>query len=424
MKKIVIVGGGFAGATLARHLACNLPSGWEAVLISEEAYTTYNPMLPEVVGGSIFPEQVVAPLREVINVNRSGQFIMARVTRIDPATRTLHFASLSGDSSLVYDQLVLAFGNRARLDIIPGLEAHSLPVKTVGDAIHVRNLVLRRLAQMELENDMAKRARLGHFVVIGGGFSGVEVAGAIADYVRGARRYFRRVMPAELKVSIIQNIDRLLPELPPKLGIAAQRILKIKGVDVLLSVSAAAVSGEGVTLKDGTLVASESVICTIGTRPNPLLDTMGLALERGRVVVGPAMDVPTHPEIWALGDCAAVMNARDAAVSPPTAQFAVRQAKVLARNILDRLAGREPKAFSYRPRGSMAAIGHMCGVADVFGVPLAGLPAWLVWRAYYLLQMPTLGRKVRIFVEWTWGMLFSADITHLRFTRSVDQESL
>ena len=173
-RTIVIVGGGFAGTTLARDLDGKLPPGFELVLISEESYTTFNPMLPEALGASIFPEQVVAPIRQMVERTR---FVMGRVGAIDPVRRKVTATTLAGEVTLNYAQLVLAFGNRARLDLIPGLAENALPLKTIGDAMHIRNMVLRRVAQIELESDPAVRRRLGHFVVIGGGFSGVETAG-------------------------------------------------------------------------------------------------------------------------------------------------------------------------------------------------------------------------------------------------------
>jgi NADH dehydrogenase len=422
MRRIVILGGGFAGATLARRLSGRLPEGWELLLVSEESYTTYNPMLPEVVGASVFPEQVVAPLRQVIGVGGRTRFVMGQATALDTSRRTIRCGTLAGDVAFAYDQLVIAAGNRARLDLIPGMEQHALPLKTVGDALHIRNIVLRRLARIELETSPATRRRLGHFVVIGGGFSGVETAGALADCLRGVARYYRGVEAGELRVSIVQNIDRLLPELPAPLGASAQRILAGQGVQVHLNATAARIGEDGVTLADGTLIDSATVIGTIGTRPNALVEESGLPTERGRIRVGPDLRVAGHEGLWALGDCAFVLNAHDGAPSPTTAQFAVRQAGLLAGNLLAVIEGRDTKPFAYRPRGMMAAIGHTRGVADIFGLRLSGLPAWLLWRAYYLAQMPTLGRRVRIALEWGWGMLVATDITHIRFTRSGDAE--
>lgn len=254
---------------------------------------------------------------------------------------------------------MLAFGNRARLDLLPGMAEHALPLKTVGDALEIRNVVLRRLARIELESDAALRAALGHFVVIGGGFSGVEVAGELVDCLTSIRHFYPRVQAHELRVTVLHDGDRLLPELPASLGMAALTSLRRRGVDVRLGTCAAQVSAQGVVLTGG-----------------PLPDA-----------------------------------------------HTVREGRLLAHNLLRALRGEPTRAFHHKPLGAMAAIGHMKGVAQVFGLPLRGLPAWLLWRAYDLSQMPTLGRKVRIFVEWTWGMFFPADITHLHFpgSRAVQQ---
>lgn len=415
MKKIVIVGGGFAGTSLVRALEHRLPHGYELVLISDESYTTFNPMLPEAVGASVFPEQVVAPLRQIVH---KARFIMGRVDAIDPRSRRLRCETLAGSVELKFEHLVLAFGNRARLDLLPGLAEHGLALKTIGDALHIRNTVLRRIARIELEGDSATRRRLGHFVVIGGGFSGVEVAGELVDCLAHIRRYYPQVRGEELKVTLLQDQPRLLSELSERLGRAAHASLARRGVAVRTGTLAKGVSERGVLLATGEFLPASTVVCTIGTRPNPLIERMLLATERGRLVVNPDLSIPHARGLWAAGDCALVPNARDGKPSPPTAQFAVRQARCLADNLVATLRGQPTRSFSYRARGSMAAIGHRKGVADVLGVPLWGLPAWLVWRAYYLSQMPTFGRKLRIAVEWTWGMLFPNDITHLRFTRS------
>lgn len=284
-------------------------------------------------------------------------------------------------------------------------------------------MVLRRLARIELEINAALRRALGHFVVIGGGFSGVEVAGELVDCLASIRRFYPRVLAQDVRVSVLQDLDHLLPELPRKLGTAALESLRRRGVDVRLGTRATAIDGGGVMLGDGTRLDAHTVICTIGTQPNALAQLLGVPLERGRVVVAGDMSVPGCDGLWALGDCALVPNAHDGKAAPPTAQFAVREAQQLAHNLLARRRGAPTRPFSARSRGMMAAIGHRNGVADVWGLPLRGLPAWLLWRAYYLSQMPTLRRKLRIFVEWTWGMFFAADITHLRFTRSPELQS-
>lgn len=414
-RHIVIIGGGFAGTTLARRLERRLPAGWGVVLVSQESYTTFNPMLAEVVGASVFPEHVIAPIRQMV---RRTRFIMGTVTGVDHRRRVVVAETLAGSREIQYEHLVFAFGTRANLSIVPGMEAHALPLKLIGDAMFIRNRVLQRVARIELESDPQERRRLGHFVVVGGGFSGVEVAGELADFLASARRYYPRVAADELAVTILQDGERLLPELPECLGRSARRSMAGRGIRVCLGARAAEVSSAGVTLASGEFVGSATVICTIGTRPNPVVERLGVPTQRGRIETGADMAVAGVADLWAIGDCALVRNAAGGQYSPPTAQFAVAQAAQLAENLVRRIAGLETWPFRHVSRGMMATTGHMKGVAQVFGLRLWGLPAWLTWRAYYLMRMPTFGRKLRIWVEWTWSMFFRADITHLRFTRS------
>jgi NADH dehydrogenase len=419
-RNILIVGGGFAGTTLARALERRLAADWQVTLISEESTTTFNPMLAEVVGATVFPEQVVAPIRQML---RRSRFVMGQVTDVDLADQTVACNTLAGPRRIAWDHLVCAFGTRANTALVPGLQDHALPLKLVGDAMHIRNQVLQRLARIELESDAAERRRLGRFIVIGGGFSGVEVAGSLADFLRSAQRHYPRVRADELGVTVLQDIDRLLPELPASLGEAALRSLRARQIEVQLQARAARVDASGVQLADGRFITGGTVVCTIGTQPNALLARLGLPHARGRITTEADLSVPGHATVWALGDCALVQNAAADAPAPPTAQFAVAEAHALARNLAARIAGRPTKPFGHTSRGMMATTGHLKGVAEVFGLRLSGLPAWLLWRAYYLLQMPTAGRKLRIAVEWTWGMFFAADITHLRFTRTHEIQS-
>src|SRR5690242_17198840 len=295
-QSIVIIGGGFAGTTLARALDGKLARGRELLLLSEESHTTFNPMLPEAVGASIFPEQVVAPIRQMLH---RGQFVMGKVDAIDPARRSLTATTLAGEIVVRYEHLVLAFGNRARLDLIPGLAEHALPLKTVGDAMHIRNTVLRRVAQIELEADASVRSRLGHFVVIGGGFSGVETAGELVDCLKSIRRYYPRVRDGELRITVLQDQSRLLLELPERLGHAAPQALAARGVAVKTGPRAASVTEHAVTLDSGESLAAATVICTIGARANPRVERAAVPVERGRVVVNPDLSVRGTPGVWA-----------------------------------------------------------------------------------------------------------------------------
>ncbi|SEJ37848.1 NAD(P)/FAD-dependent oxidoreductase [Paraburkholderia diazotrophica] len=424
-KNIVIVGGGFAGTTLAQALEKRLPAPYRVVLVSDESFTTFNPMLAEVVGASVFPEQVIVPIRQML---RRSRFIMATVQDIDYERRIVHGTTLAGPREIAFEHLIFAFGTRANLDLVPGMKEHALPLKLIGDAMFIRNQVLRRLACIELESDPAVRRRLGHFIVVGGGFSGVEVAGELADYLHSVRHFYKLVRDEELAVTILHDASRLLPEMPEKLGAMAAQHMADRGINVRLGTRASRVDAAGVVLQDGEFLPGSTVICTIGTKPNPLIERLaariGMPVERGRIETHADMSVPNLPGIWAAGDCALVRNAATGQPSPPTAQHAVAQAHQLADNLMRRLTGRDTHAFSFVAKGMMATIGHMKGVASIYGVRVTGLPAWLLWRAFYLSRIPTLGRKLRVFVEWSWSMFFPTDITHLRFTRSNEAEDI
>jgi NADH dehydrogenase len=411
-KNIVIVGGGFAGARLAERLEGRLPDGWQVTLLSRENFITYNPLLPEVVGASLLPGHVIAPLRQV---SRRTRVCMVQVTDVDLESRTIHYLG-EGSGVIPYDELVLACGQSADLSLVKGMAQYALPLKTLGDALFMRNRAIVRLEQAELQPDRELRRWLSSFVVIGGGFSGVEVAGGLMDFLRASRRYYRA--SDELRVTLVHGGDHLLPELNPELGRFAERKMREQGIDVRLNARCARVDDRGIELKDGEILAAGTVICTIGTAPNPLIAALPLPKQRGRIEVAPDMSVPAAPGVWAIGDCAAVPNAHDGAVSPPTAQFAERQARQLAANLARKARGAATRPFKYRPAGQLAAIGHNKAVAELFGVKLAGFLAWLLWRGVYLLKIPTFGRKVRLYLEWNWAMFFPPDISHLGYART------
>lgn len=413
-KRIVIVGGGFAGITLAEQLEHSLPPGWRLTLVSQENFITYNPLLPEVVGASIMPGHVVAPLRQMIHCS---SVCMAQVSEIDLESRTVHYLG-EGTGMIRYDQLVLAVGVHASLQLVKGMAQYALPLKTLGDALFLRNRIIARLEQAELQPDDEARRWLTSFVVIGGGFSGVETAGELIDFLAASLRYYPRIRREDIRVTLLHSGERLLPELSATLGEFAGRKMSMRGIDLRLNARAVRIDDRQVTLADGTIIQAGTVVCTIGTMPNPLVAELPLPKERGRIVTNPDMSVPGYPGIWALGDCAAVPNARDGKPSPPTAQFADRQARVLARNIAASLAGKPTRPFSYRPAGQLSSIGHNKAVAEMFGFRISGFIAWLLWRGVYLLKIPTLARKARLFLEWNWAMFFPPDIAHLGFRRT------
>lgn len=419
-KNLVIIGGGFAGVKAMQALEHALPPDWTLTLVSQENFITFNPLLPEVVGASILPGHVIAPHRQMIHCSH---VCMARVTEIDTANRVVHYLG-EGPGEIHYDQLILACGTNANLDIVKGMSSYALPLKTLGDALFLRNRIISRLEQAELQPDREQRRWLTTFVVVGGGFSGVETAGELVDFLYSSLRYYKRIQRDDIRIVLLHSGERLLPELSASLGDFTLRKMARLGVDVKLNARAVRVTDRDVHLDSGEIVHGGTVICTIGTQPNSLLDEIPAMKNRGRLVVNPDLSVPGVDGVWAAGDCAAAVNALDGKVSPPTAQFAEAQAKQLAANIVARLTGQATRPFRYRPKGQLSSIGHNKAVAEIFGLKFSGFVAWLMWRGLYLLRMPTLARKSRLFLEWNWAMFFPPDISHYGYRRTQRRAAL
>ena len=313
---------------------------------------------------------------------------------------------------------MLACGVNANLELVKGMAQHALPLKTLGDALFLRNRIVSRLEQADLQPDPVARRWLTTFIVIGGGFSGVETAGVLRDFLRASLRYYPRIKMDDVRVVLLHGQNRLLPELSASLGEFAGKKMRMDGLDLRLETRASRIDDRGVTLMSGEIIPAGTVICTIGTLPNSLVTESPLPKEKGRVKVNDDMSVPGFEGVWALGDCAAVPNKLDGKVSPPTAQFADRQARQLANNIASKLRGQATKPFSFKPLGQLSTIGHNKAVAEMFGIKIGGFVAWLLWRGVYLLKIPTLSRKTRLFLEWNWAMFFPPDISHLGYRRT------
>ncbi|NNF95893.1 MAG: FAD-dependent oxidoreductase, partial [Halobacteria archaeon] len=298
--RIVILGGGFAGATLAASLEKHLPGNCDITIVSKENHITYNPLLAEVVGASILPGHVVAPLRQIA---KRATVCMVPVSDIDLEKGELHYLG-EGPGIIPFDDLVLACGVNANLKLIPGIARYALPMKTLGDALFIRNRILSRLEQASLQPNPRLRRWLTTFIVLGGGFSGVEVAGEIADFLRTSLKYYPALDPADCEVCLLHAGDRILPELSPGLSEFALRKMTRQGLDIRLNARATRIDARSVELQDGDRIIGGTIICTIGTTPNPLIESLPVPKVRGRVETNPDMSVPGHPGLWALGDCA------------------------------------------------------------------------------------------------------------------------
>jgi NADH dehydrogenase len=414
-RRVIIVGGGFGGVTLAQHLERKVPS--EIVLISSENHFVFTPMLAEVVGRSISPLHMAVAGRQMV---RRTIWLTAQVTDIDLKTHLVRYVGEGGEhASLTYDHLVLACGSVVNMNMMPGLAAYAYPMKTLGDAVYLGNDLISRFEEAAVETDATRRRRLLTLVVIGGGFSGVEVAGAITEVVNHALRFYPTLKDVRAHIILLQHGNSLIPELnAPSLSNFAYDKLRQAGVDVRLSSGAKEVTAMGVRLNSGELIEAASVVSTVGTSPNPLIQKLGLSLQHGRLVTNPDMSVTGASNVWALGDCAVVPNAIDQSPSPPTAQFAMRQAKQLAANLARTFRGQPTRPFSFKALGMLASLGNRSAVAEVLGIRVSGFVAWILWRAIYLAKLPSLARKVEVLGDWMWTALFSPNIVQLQTSRT------
>jgi len=410
-RRIVIVGGGFAGTDLARALRRQLPDGWEVLLFSRENHFVFTPLLAEVVGSAISPLHTVWPSREMAP---STLCRTVPVVHLDPDAREVLYRGPVGETLRErYDHLVIACGLATDLGVVKGMGAHGWPLKGLGDAVVLRNHLIQQLERAEAEPDAKRRAQLLSFAVVGGGFTGVELAGSLMDLFQDASRLYKRFSSEEVRVTLIDRGDRILSPLPEGLSRYADRSLQGRGIDIRTRTRVQEVRGDGLVLDRGEFVTAGTTISAVGNTVQQLVADTKLPLERGRILVSPEMRVQGYDDVWALGDCARVPNAWDGRDSPTLAQFAMRQATQLAENLVAVIAGRKPKPFQYHMQGMFAAIGHGKAVGNPFGVQVSGLPAYLMWRAIYWAKMPSWVRKTQIAVDWGLDLFFPRDIVEI-----------
>mgnify|MGYP000244711413 CR=1 FL=1 len=414
---MLILGGGFAGVYCGKELArrCRRDPDFRVGLVSDENYMVFQPMLPEVAAASISPRHVVNTIRQLC---RGLLVYKAEVTSIDPEAKEVRLSAGDFTSEVIfkYKQLVLAMGAKIDLSRVPGMSEHSLLMQNVGDAMKLRAKIIGRFEEANLVREEDRKRQLLSFVVVGGGYSGVETAGGIYDLMTSIHRYYDNIGDEDYSVTLVHSGEHLLPTLSRKLGEYTATVLEKAGVKLILQKRVKAVTANCIILSDGQRLQASTVISTVGNAPHPLIlklaEQMDVESVRGRIRTNPHLQVNGRHQVWAVGDCAAVPLDEDN-FCPPTAQFAQRQGRHAGRNILAVMDGHRRKPFEFKGLGELAAIGHHKAVADIMGLSFSGFLAWWAWRTIYLAKLPGLQRKLRVLLDWTFDLFFPRDINLL-----------
>jgi NADH:ubiquinone reductase (H+-translocating) len=414
-RRILILGGGYVGLYTALRLQSKLRSGEaEITLVEPRSYMTYQPFLPEASAGSLSPRHVVVPLRRVL---RKCTVINGRVVSLDHAARATRIDPADGpEYDLDYDVVVNALGSVARTLPIPGLADEGVGFKTIEEAIYLRNQVLRCLDVAESTTDVERRRRALTFVFVGGGYAGVEALAELEDLARDATKYYKNITWRDLRFVLVEAMDRILPEVGPEMGEYTLRQLSERNIDIRLKTRLeSCVNGE-VKLSDGATFGSDTIVWTAGVKANPVMTNFGgLPLDdRGRLRCLADLRVDGVDGAWGAGDSCAVPDlTKPGEMCGPSAQHAVRQARVLADNIVATLRGEPLKDYAHKYAGSVASLGLHKGVAQIYGIKIKGLPAWFMHRTYHLSRVPTFNRKMRVVADWTLALFFKREIVSL-----------
>jgi NADH dehydrogenase len=415
-QRVVILGGGFGGVYTAQALERSLGKrdDYEIVLVNKENYFVFQPMLPEVISGTIGLLDTVSPIRRILP---KTDLHVRGVEAIDVVKKTVTLAPgfLPHAHEIHFDHLVLALGTVTDFRGLKGLPEHAMPFKNLDDALRVRSHVIRALEEAAIESDNAAlRKQLLTFVVAGGGFSGVEVVAELNDFVRHVAKNYRGLDPREIRVVLVHSQGRILPEVAEKLAAFAQRILASRGVELKLNARLAAATAEEAILADGTRIPTRTLISTIPSSPHPLLEALNVPkTKNGRINVTRELEVTGAPGIWALGDCANIPT-KDGGISPPTAQHASRQGDTLAHNIVASIRGGARRTFDFGGLGKMGSLGRRSAVAEIFGLHVSGFLAWFLWRTIYLMKLPGFGRRAKVAASWTFDLILPPELVQLR----------
>jgi NADH dehydrogenase len=411
-KRIVILGGGFGGVYAAIHLEKLLAreGAIEICLVSRDNFFLFTPMLHEIAASDLEITNIVNPLRKLL---RKVEVLVGDVNQIDLPNKRVSISPGYRKRSLQidYDHLVIALGSVTNFYDLPGFGELALGMKSLPDAIQLRAQIIRHLEEANSECNPTDRQSLLTFIVAGGGFAGVETVAALNDFVREALPFYPNLCTGMLRVLLVHSGPVILPELGESLGRYTQKVLGQRGVEIRVNTRVKSMTEDNVSLPQHVPIPCRTLVWTAGTVPSPLVSSLPCAKERGRIVVNQFLQVPDWPDVWAVGDCTFVPDIRNPGKShPPTAQHAIREGKIVARNIAAALSGRPLASFSFKTIGLLASIGRRTGVARIFGFNFSGFFAWWMWRTIYLSKLPGLDKKVRVAFDWTLDLLFPKDV--------------
>lgn len=417
-KHVVILGGGFGGVYAAIEFEKTLgrDADVDVTLVNRENFFLFTPMLHEVASSDLDMTNIVNPIRKLL---RRVEFFHGEVESIDleqKQIRVVHGQTHHGHT-LPYDHLILAFGSVTNFYGLPGLAERALTMKTLGDAIYLRNRMIAHLEEANFECAASLRKPLLTFVVAGGGFAGVETIAGMNDFLREALPFYPHLQPEMLRLVLVHSGNVILPELGEQLGRYAHKKLSERGVEIRTNAKVVELSDHEVCLSDGTRLTSSTLVWTAGTAPNPLLATLPCQTKGGRLLVNDCLDVPGWPGVWALGDCALIPDQQTGGYHPPTGQHALREAKIVARNVAAAFRGTAKQPFRFQTIGQLAAIGRRTGVARILGFNFSGVIAWSLWRAIYLSKLPRIEKKVRVILDWMLDLIFSKDLVQFQTAR-------
>ncbi|OGE21430.1 MAG: hypothetical protein A3J42_06585 [Candidatus Dadabacteria bacterium RIFCSPHIGHO2_12_FULL_53_21] len=422
INRVLILGGGFAGLEVAQNLEkiFKQRDDVDITLVNQNNYLIFTSMLAEVVSSSIEAKNIVIPLRECLNKAGFKELIADSID-LDKKTVSCHRPDNNENFTFGYDYLVLAMGSITGFHGVEGAGEYSFSLKNLADAMELRSHVIDMFEMADLEDDHDVRRRLLTFAVVGGGYTGIEVAAELNDYVDASRRFYKNVKSDEVKVVVIDPGDRIMHEMSEGLAEYGTALLKKRGMEFRLNTRISKVTPGSVETADGGNIETHTAIWAAGTSPQPVIAALPCADKKGRIEVNEYMEVPGFPGVWALGDCAVIPDPHTGKPYPPTAQHATREGKRTAYNIAASINGKEGdrRPFIYQTQGMLAPLGHRSAVAEIKGLKFSGFFAWMLWRCIYLGKLPGWDRKIRVAIDWFLDMFLPKDIVQLKFLMRV-----